>query len=383
MRNYQVISADGHLEVPLDLSTRVPARYADKAPKLVRNKDGSEVWVMDEWTRDNVGNLYCGLPYDQFTRSSAPTYHFADGSPRPGTGDAAQRLREQDADGLDAEVLFPPVYGQGLMRKMIPKDPACYRAIVQAYNNFVAEFCGRAPDRLIGIAMMPETGVADAVDELVRCRQMGLRAAALSMWPNGSPDPIPEQDERFWATALDIDMKMTPHGSFGGPIKPYEGVSREAAVCASGALGWPCTGTIGRLMLYVFDKFPALRFYFAETQGAWLAHALNWMDEFYLRWYRYHDIHLKKMPSQYYRDHCRFSFIHDRVVMQLRQFIDPALLMWGTDFPHSIGSFPDSRRVLDELFDGVPDEVRRQVLVDNVCDFFDLDPARELTPTPR
>jgi len=172
---------------------------------------------------------------------------------------------------------------------------------------------------------------------LARCKELGLRAAALSMWPNGKPDPVPEEDGRFWAAALDIDMKMTPHGSFGGPIKPYEGVSREGAVCASGALGWPCTGTIGRLMLYVFDEFPQLRFYFAETQGAWLAHALNWMDEFYLRWYRYHDLQLKKMPSQYYRDHCRFSFIHDRVVMQLRQFIDPALLMWAGNLAQARG----------------------------------------------
>ena len=109
-------------------------------------------------------------------------------------------------------------------------------------------------------------------------------------------------------------------------------------------------------MLYVFDQFPSLKFYFAETQGAWLAHALNWMDEFYLRWYRYHDVNLRKMPSQYYRDHCRFSFIHDRVVMQLRQFIDPALLMWGTDFPHSIGSLSRSAAILAEIFDGVPDE---------------------------
>jgi len=382
MRKYQTISADGHLEVPLDWSARVPSKYKDKAPRLVRNHDGTEVWVMDQWTRDNVGNLYCGLPYDRYVPANAATYHFPDGSPRPGTGDAAQRLREQDADGIDAEVLFPPVYGQGLMRKMIAKDKDCYLAIVQAYNSFVAEFCAAAPDRLIGVAMLPETGTADAVAELERAKKMGLRAAALSMWPNGSPDPIPEADERFWAAALDLDMKITPHSSFGGPIKVYEGVSREGAVCASGALGWPCTGTIGRLMLYVFDQFPDLKFYFAETQGAWLAHALNWMDEFYLRWYRYHDVHLKKMPSQYYRDHCRFSFIHDRVVMQLRQFIDPALLMWGTDFPHSIGSYPDSRQVLAEIFDGVPQSVRRQVLVDNVCEFFDLDPDRELTPTP-
>ena len=110
-------------------------------------------------------------------------------------------------------------------------------------------------------------------------------------------------------------------------------------------------------MLYVFDKFPSLRFYFAETQAAWLAHALNWIDEFYLRWYRYHDIQLKKMPSQYYRDHCRFSFIHDRVVMQLRQFIDPGAADVGDGFSAQYRLLPrSSRQLLEELFDGVPNE---------------------------
>ena len=79
MRTYQTISADGHLEVPLDWSTRVPSKYKDKAPRLVRNRDGTEAWVMDEWTRDNIGNLYCGLHYDEYVPATAATY--------PGTPD--------------------------------------------------------------------------------------------------------------------------------------------------------------------------------------------------------------------------------------------------------------------------------------------------------
>ena len=41
----------------------------------------------------------------------------------------------------------------------------------------------------------------------------------------------------------------------------------------------PVATTIGQLILHVFDKFPTLKFYFAETNGGWLAHYFNWLDE--------------------------------------------------------------------------------------------------------
>lgn len=381
MRYYNVISADGHVEVPLDFSTRVPARHKAMAPTLVRHEDGTEWWHLDEWTRDNAGNLYCGLRYDEFTVKTGCTYHNPDGSPRPGTGDAVSRLREQDQDGLDAEVLFPPVYMGGFLRNLIKKDKDAYVSIIQAYNTFLAQqYCGVAPDRLIGCAMVPETSVAAAVTEMERCKKMGLRAVSLAMWPNGGPDPSPE-DDAFWAAALDLDVKISPHAGFGGRGSPVSGVIPETAVTGSLTIG--PSYTIGLLMLRgVFDRFPAIRFYFAETQAGWLAHYLNWIDEFYQRWYHYFGIKLKKMPSNYYRDHCKFSFIHDRMAMQLRQYIGTDMLMWGTDFPHSQGTFPDSREILGELFEGVPERERRRVLVENVCDFYGLDMKTPVTPTP-
>jgi predicted TIM-barrel fold metal-dependent hydrolase len=78
----------------------------------------------------------------------------------------------------------------------------------------------------------------------------------------------------------------------------------------------------------------------------------------------------------------RFSFIHDRLAMPLRHYIGLDILMWGSDFPHSVGTFPDSRYVLEELFEDIPEAERRQVLVENPCELFGLDPDHELTPTP-
>jgi predicted TIM-barrel fold metal-dependent hydrolase len=228
--------------------------------------------------------------------------------------------------------------------------------------------------------LVPETGVDDAIAEIERSRKMGLRAAALTMWPNGGPDPD-GADHRFWSAALDLDMKLAMHVNFGGPPKMVEGVTAESTVCGTMQSGPNC-GTIGRLILYVFDQFPQLRFYFAETQAGWLAHGLNWVDEFYLRWYTYFDLKLKKMPSQYWRDHCLFGFVHDRMAMKLRQYIGSDMLMWGSDFPHSQGTYPDSREILTELLEDVPEVDRRKVLVTNACRFFGLDPDAEITPTP-
>jgi predicted TIM-barrel fold metal-dependent hydrolase len=66
----------------------------------------------------------------------------------------------------------------------------------------------------------------------------------------------------------------------------------------------------------------------------------------------------------------------------MRDLLDLDHIMWGSDFPHSVSSFPQSPRWLDEIFAGCSEQVRRQVLVDNPCRFFHLDPERELTATP-
>lgn len=395
MRKYAVISADGHMETTaLDYADYIPARYVDKAPKLIRKPDGSECWLMDGFESKNEGNLYCGSRYDEFARPSGTAFHRPDGSNRPGTGDAVSRLREQDLDGLDAEVLFPPVAGPRFWRQMMQRDPAAHLEILKAYNTFLADYCSIAPDRLIGCATVPETGIDDAVAEMERCRKMGLRAVCPANWPNGglTPEAV---DDRYWAAALDLGMAVSPHMTFGGGqvaainvgdkmAVPLHGAPVTKAMALSGAMpGHVPVFTISQLMLSgVFDRFPGLKIYFAETNAAWLPYYMMQADELYMRWYKFHDMGMAKMPSQYISEHCRFSFINDRLAMKYRYDIGLDMLMWGTDFPHSVGSYPITREVLGELFEGVPEQEKHQVLVENVCTFYGLDPHQELTPTP-
>ena len=403
-RTHQVISADGHIEGPFDWNKRMPAKYKGAAPQLAqRESDGAYEWRLEYGgvsQKQTVGaGLYSGLRYDQFTPTTARSYWNPDGSPRPGTSadDPVQRLREQDLDGIDAEVLFWPV-GMNMVHSLIGKDNRqfgvtgtgssssssdAYRAVIRMYTDFLAEYCSVAPDRLIGSLVLPQTGVDDAIAEIEHGRKNGLRSVILQNWPNGSGSPAPE-DDRFWAAAQDLGMRVSPHGTFGSGIVPPHDIIVTPESAVSGSIPGGRPATMGQLIYHgVFDRFPNLKIYFAETQASWLPGYLDIADEFYQRWYTYFDIKLKKQPSQYVRDHMRFSFIHDRLAMKLRHYIGVDLLMWGSDFPHSVGTFPESKIILEELFEGVPAAERRKVLVDNVCDFFGLDSSKPITETPR
>ena len=379
-RHYQVISADGHIETPPDVWVKyVPEQYRNRAPRLVDLPEGGQGWIVEGRPLQIVGRQITGRKTVQFT---ADTYYKPDGTTVDGAGDGYQRLREQDEDGIDAEVLFPPVtasrYAEGITDKKV------YLAMVQAYNTYLAQdFCSVAPDRLIGNGVVPVSGIDDAISEMKRCREMGLKTISLINFPNGGGEPKPE-DDRFWEESLKIGMRLSPHGGFGQRTTPVDGMNPDlATVLGGGGGGMGGMYSISQLIAFgTLDRFPELKLHFAETNAGWMAWAFWKMDDDY-------DImkvaakgNLKKAPSQYVRDNCYFSFIRDPISMKVRDLIPWENLMWGSDFPHSVGSFPDSRKWLDVIFDGVPDNVKRKILLENPAMLYDLDLGKPITETP-
>ena len=93
------------------------------------------------------------------------------------------------------------------MRKMIPKDPACYLAIVQAYNTFVAEFCAAAPDRLIGVAMLPESGIGDALGEACKAASAeGVIVQNLAYLMRSGPPDATDRQVAYGFGALAVEL---------------------------------------------------------------------------------------------------------------------------------------------------------------------------------
>jgi predicted TIM-barrel fold metal-dependent hydrolase len=289
-----IVSGDTHLEVDskafLDW---VPKEYRDRAPHLIRLPNGGDAWMIEGAPlQDLMFTLYAGKGRDTF-RPFGQTY---EGS--VGTGPPEQRLGEQDADNIDAEVIFTGTSGPRFWRHI--RDDDCYRAVVHAYNAYMAEeYCLADPARLLGVGVLPWTNLADAIAEMTYCAERGLRAVMLGVFPNGSGAPSPEDDE-FWAAALDLDIVVTAHVEMnrerGGQLPKLINLSDTSERSRRSLPSYmPITQQITRFarhgafnamqlaMTGVFDRFPGLRIFFAENSIGWLPMFMDTADMYFHR----------------------------------------------------------------------------------------------------
>ena len=390
-RKYQIISADGHVETPPESWVNyVPERYRDRAPRLIKLEKGGEGWIVEGQTMLHNGQNITGaktLAPDAMgsgVKFKNDSYYNADGTAAPGAGDARQRLREQDIDGVDAEILFPPVFATRFIEGIADKE--AYLSMVQAYNTFLGQdYCSVAPDRLIGNGIIPVTGIDDAIAEVKRIKSLGIRAISPHQFPNGGGTAKPE-DDKFWETVLDLGLAISPHANFGdrqAPPPSGAGTGDRQFIAAIGGGHSPIYNMSQLIGTGLLDRFPQMRIYFAETNAGWMAFELWKWDDNYKLFHEAFGVNLKMLPSEYLKKHFLFSFIRDPISMKVRDLIPVENLMWGSDFPHSVGSFPHSQGWLKEIFDGVPDDLRHKILHDNPIEFFGLDPNKELTLTPQ
>ena len=386
-REYRYISADAHLVIPLEwFMKRVPHKYEDLLPKRVRMANGGDSYVI-EGQRPYIApnSLFAGKTPEEY-------YPLGLNWDSPGTGPPEQRLQELDTDGLDAEVLYPDPGARNVMRGVKGRDG--YLAVLRAYNDYLAEeFCSVAPDRLLGLGLTPETSVDDAIAEMEHCVRLGHKGLLLSSFPSGMGYPS-DEDDRFWAAAVEMNMPLTVHVAFdkrpGERGEPFFKYPREPVenlgpanfverLARYGIRGGP--NAVQLVMYGVFDRFPTLGFYWAEEQFSWVPLYLQQMDHNYERHRHWAERTLgikplARLPSEYIREHNWWGFFDEPIgVRLLRYEVGVDRVMWGGDFPHAESEWPNSLAVLDKVFAGVPEEEKHRMVAGNAIDFFHLEAA--------
>jgi predicted TIM-barrel fold metal-dependent hydrolase len=391
-RSYRYISADSHLEIDSKhWLPRVPEKFRALAPRLLRQADGSDAWTIgDKIVRPAAAaDLYGGKGRDRYVPFSGRY----EGT--PGTGSAAQRIAEQDQDGIHAEVLFPSQQGGPKLWRRIDDNPT-YKALVRAYNGWLAEeYCATAPERLIGVGILPlGCAITDVLEELEYCAAVGFKTVLLQGFPAGKAYPS-DEDDRFWARAQELPMPVSVHvdldraGERKAPLFKYprepddvmkklthdlvDQVGRFGPVRGNGsvaAVQWVLSG--------LFDRFPSLKIFFAENQIGWIPFFLQAADVRYDRHHRWAERllglqPLKRPPSEYIREHFLWGFQYDRIGVELRHKINVDHLMWGSDFPHQESDWPESLNIIEKNFAGVPDDEKHKMVCGNAVDFFRLE----------
>jgi predicted TIM-barrel fold metal-dependent hydrolase len=366
MEAERILSADSHVVEPADVWTaRIDQRFRDRAPRVIKNFGGREGdFFAAEGLRPFAvaGFAVAGVDPKEFAEKMAGGYPGV----RPSAWDPALRLKDQERDGVLAEVLYPSLG----MRLFQLEDGALRAASFRAYNDWLADYCASSPQRLAGVAMVALDNLDDAVEELQRTAKKGLRGAMI--WgaaPREHPYRSAEYD-KFWAAAQDHSTPISLHiltearggeGDLSSVMKGYP------------ALHHSVEKSIAELIFSgVLERYPKLRLVSVENDIGWIPHFLQRMDHSYAK-YRYLETRaISNPPSFYFHRQVSATFQDDRVGVLLRDLAGVGNLMWASDFPHSDSTWPNSREVIARDFAGVPADERRKMVAENVAALYGI-----------
>ena len=370
MTEYRVISSDSHIVEPEDLwAERIDSRFKERAPRLL-HEDGQDQWICDGLRFGAIGiNQQAGL---RFENPEALTTGGSMETVPLGGIDPHEHVKDMDVDGVAAGLLYP---SQGLTLFRVPATDVL-SASFRAYNDYLAEFCRPYPDRLKGIAMINLDAVADGVEELQRAAGKGLAGAMISVNPilpysHSAYDP-------FWAAAQDLDMPLSLHvgTSRWKPGMDTGGVVLQNPVDFPNREYDPRQCINGMTFAGVFERYPKLKVGVVEFEVSWAPYFMSRMDNFYqeravgVQGARFKDAML---PSDFFRRNVFLGFQEDALGMQLRHHIGVENLLWGSDYPHAESTFPKSREILEEIFQGVPDEEKALIAGENTARLYNFD----------
>ncbi len=372
-----LISVDDHIVEPPSLGDffreNLPAKYKDRAPKVIRRDDGTDAWLIEGQQISTFGlNAVQGRPREAW---GADPKSFD--QVRPGTYDVHERIRDMDVNGVLASLNFPSWPGLGGQFFLQNKDTDYVAAMVRTYNDWhIHEWCNAYPGRFVPLGISGFMLGADWMgDEIRRLADLGCHAVSChpDAYRFGSPDYHGDEWDPAWKAAEETGSVMVFH--FGGmpnfmPRSPFSVIPHvmpfQTAIFAAELLWSP-----------IFRRFPDIKFALAEGGVGWIGYFLEKADFVY-------DHHRAwtgedfgdQLPSQVFRDHVQGCFIDDFTGLNLRGQTGIDMLTWECDYPHSDATWPTSPEVLWKSLQAanLSDEEIHKVSWENAARWYNFDP---------
>lgn len=385
-----VIDVDAHLTEPGDVWTsRVPERFRDRAPYLVRDpKSGRDVWHVGEGTPlVPVGlTAVAGWP-EPFPNGPRNM----DEVPRA-AWDASARLEYLDSIGVWAQALYPNVAGFGNQSFLQLDDAELQLACVRAYNDFLVEWCSADSRRLLPIMATPFWDVDAAVVEVERGAAAGHRGVLFTGEPQhfGLPHLGDAHWDPFWSTVQECGLPVSFHigsadftkGFTPSRIKAH-GVGATYVATSVSLFLDNGAQIVDLLMSGVLPRYPDLKFVSVESGIGFIPFILEAAD------YAFEDSevwrerpYFELKPSEYFRRQIYGCwFFEERTVASVIESVGPDCLLFETDYPHPICLFGNVREKIEAGLAGQPPDVRRKILWENAAALYHVDAPQPATST--
>ncbi|OBK51726.1 amidohydrolase family protein [Mycobacterium sp. 1081908.1] len=370
-----LISVDDHIVEPPDMfSNHLPKKYAEEAPRLVHNPDGSDSWQFRDVVIPNVAlNSVAGRPKEEYGLEPQGLDEI-----RPGCWQVDERVKDMNAGGIFASICFPTFPGFA-GRLFATEDHDFGLALLRAYNDWhVEEWCGAYPARFIPMCLPVIWDAEACAAEVRRNADRGVHALTFSENPSvlGYPSFHDDYWTPLWKALVDTETVMNVHiGSSGklavtapdAPMDVMITLQPMNIVQAAADLLWSAP----------IKKYPGLKIALSEGGTGWIPYFLERAD----RTYEMHSAWTKqdfggKLPSEVFREHFLTCFISDHVGVQLRHQIGIDNIAWEADYPHSDSMWPGAPEELWGVLreHDVPDADIDKMTHENAMRWYSFDP---------
>ncbi len=367
MTDYRIFSADSHFVEPVNMwAERMDAKFRDRAPHTIQGHDGQDG---EFFACENINPVAVAGFFGSGKTAEELPEHIKRGfdvAPKS-VWDPAERLKEQDADGVSGEVLYPSM---GML--LFGLDDAELRAsCFRAFNDWAAEYCSYNTQRLVGAGVVELEDIPTAVAELERIAKKGLRGSLI--WgapPEDRPYSLPDYDP-FWAAAQDLQIPLSLHILTG-----RGGVQFDLRRVLYGYMKLPQEVQLTFADMIaggVFERFPRLKVVSAENDVSWIPHFLYRLDHAYDRLRHLQGLTLSMLPSDYMRRNMLATFQFESANVEFtRQIYGADNIAWSSDYPHTDSTWPRSKEFLSEALKDVPEDGMRKIVGENVINFYGL-----------
>ncbi len=389
----ELISVDDHIMEPRELwQQQLPPSLRERGPRVSREKvklefkggnsgftrnaedgDWSDVWLFDDLASPTC-QLHgpAGIPRKEQRNVPAVYEDF-----RPGTYDQKARLEDMTLNHVQAAInypnLFPRFAGQGFAER---EDKEFGLACLQIYNDWmIDDWCGGAgKGRLIPLTLIPLWDPQLAAKEVERCAAKGSYAIAFSENPSklGFPSLYTGDWDVLWQACQETKTTVSMHI---GSSSSMPTTSPDAPLATSMTLY--AHNAQGSLADWIFSqtltRFPELTIAFAESQAGWIPFQLERMDHVWRDGVG--DVDFRVAPSEQVDDRVYTCIFDDLTGLKNRHDIGIEKILFESDYPHSDGTFPHTRKIAHELFSqaGMNAEECRLVLRTNAIRCYGLE----------
>jgi predicted TIM-barrel fold metal-dependent hydrolase len=368
---YTVISVDDHLVEPRDMfEGRLPAKLQARAPKIVVNDAGHEVWEFEGATHYQVGmNAVAGRRAE-----TVRVEPFRFDQMRPGCYDPHARVKDMDTGGIWASINFPSMI-TGFCGRVYSssKDPELGLAVTRAYNDWMyEEWWQQYPERFIPLGITYLADAEKAAAEIRRNAERGFVAVSLSERPHriGFPSVFDDYWDPVMRACAETDTVVCLHVGSGGMADYPEGAPNLGLgatlfgqLALTACAEWLWSGWV--------LKYPDLKIAMSEGGIGWVAMLLDRLDNIVDRsGYVQGGFGPEQRPADALQRNFWFCTIDDPSTINTRYRIGVENIMVETDYPHGDGTWPETQAVIEKLWGHMPVEELRMMTHQNAANLF-------------